>query len=604
MNRLIDLAVYAPQWARYVEEATGISGLTDAAYWLHAHTKDSQWSVEQDIRELWFAEVSERTPLSREELVDGAVDIDWYRRVRSLVSTKDWDLILESAKFASGGNGHKRAELFAEAIAGKVKTAALANRIADKRHQDSVRALGLLSLPAAPSKRQKEILHRYEILQTFLRKSRTFGAQRQASEKLAYSIGLANLARNAGYADPQRLSWAMEAQATADLAKGPVVVSEGAVQATLSINSVGEPELAFEKNGKLLKDAPAAIKKSVGSSELSSRKTQLAQQTSRMRLSLEESMIRGGKFTVPELREMQNHPMLRPMLSNLVFVNESEKIQWEGEIGSIEGNLRIAHPVDLLNSGDWSRIQQAIIEQERVQPFKQAFRELYLLTEAERDAGNYSPRYSGQQVNPREATAIAGKRGWVNVPEEGLRKTFHELGISAWIRFLEGWFTPVDVDGLTVNHVVFTSRADGKLLPIQQIPPRIFSEVMRDLDLVVSVAHRGGVDPEATHSTVEMRSALLRETLRLLRLKNVRLDGRHAFIDGQIGSYNVHLGSGIVHRQPGGSLCIIPVHSQHRGRLFLPFADNDPKTAEIVSKVLLLAQDENIKDPTILEQLR
>jgi hypothetical protein len=125
---------------------------------------------------------------------------------------------------------------------------------------------------------------------------------------------------------------------------------------------------------------------------------------------------------------------------------------------------------------------------------------------------------------------------------------------------------------LTVNHVVFTSRADGKLLPIQQIPPRIFSEVMRDLDLVVSVAHRGGVDPEATHSTVEMRSALLRETLRLLRLKNVRLDGRHAFIEGQVGSYNVHLGSGIVHRQPGGSLCIIPVHSQHRGRLFLPFA--------------------------------
>lgn len=260
--------------------------------------------------------------------------------------------------------------------------------------------------------------------------------------------------------------------------------------------------------------------------------------------------------------------------------------------------------MDLLNSGDWVRIQRTVIEQQRVQPFKQAFRELYLLTEAEREAGSHSPRYSGQQVNPREAIAIAGKRGWVNVPEEGLRKTFHGLGISAWVTFLEGWFTPVDVDGLTVNHVVFASRTDGKLLPIEQIEPRIFSEVMRDLDLVVSVAHRGGVDPEATHSTIEMRSALLRETLRLLRLKNVRVDGRHAFVEGQIGSYNVHLGSGIVHRQPGGSLCIIPVHSQHRGRLFLPFADNDPKTAEIVSKVLLLAQDEKIQDPTILEQLR
>jgi len=54
----------------------------------------------------------------------------------------------------------------------------------------------------------------------------------------------------------------------------------------------------------------------------------------------------------------------------------------------------------------------------------------------------------------------------------------------------------------------------------------------------------------------------------------------------------------------GGAVCIIPVGSQHRGRLLLPFADDDPKTAEIVSKALLLARDHEIKDPTILEQLR
>jgi hypothetical protein len=59
----------------------------------------------------------------------------------------------------------------------------------------------------------------------------------------------------------------------------------------------------------------------------------------------------------------------------------------------------------------------------------------------------------------------------------------------------------------------------------------------------------------------------------------------------------------IVARRPGGALCIIPVGSQHRGRLFLPFADDDPKTAEIVAKVLLLARDHEIRDPTILEQL-
>jgi len=39
-------------------------------------------------------------------------------------------------------------------------------------------------------------------------------------------------------------------------------------------------------------------------------------------------------------------------------------------------------------------------------------------------------------------------------------------------------------------------------------------------------------------------------------------------------------------------------------RLFLPFADDDPRTAEVVSKVLLLARDREIQDPTILEQIR
>jgi hypothetical protein len=90
---------------------------------------------------------------------------------------------------------------------------------------------------------------------------------------------------------------------------------------------------------------------------------------------------------------------------------------------------------------------------------------------------------------------------------------------------------------------------------------------MRDLDLVVSVAHAGGVDPEASASTVEMRAALIRETTRALKLSNVREVGSHVVIEGSLGEYSVHLGSGIVHRRPGGAVCIIPVDSQRRGRL-------------------------------------
>jgi hypothetical protein len=55
---------------------------------------------------------------------------------------------------------------------------------------------------------------------------------------------------------------------------------------------------------------------------------------------------------------------------------------------------------------------------------------------------------------------------------------------------------------------------------------------------------------------------------------------------------------------PGSAIPIVAVHSQYRGRLFLPFADDDPRTAEVLSKVLLLARDKEIRDPTILDWIR
>ena len=105
-------------------------------------------------------------------------------------------------------------------------------------------------------------------------------------------------------------------------------------------------------------------------------------------------------------------------------------------------------------------------------------------------------------------------------------------------------------------------------------------------------------------TTIEMRHVIVNESLRLLKIDNVRLDGNYARIDGDLGEYAVHLGSGNVFKQATGALHIVPVHSQHRGRIFLPFLDEDPRTAEILSKVMLLAEDKKIKDPQILAQLQ
>ena len=613
-NRLIELAVYAPQWAAFVETAIGWEHLADTVWWLYAHTKDRHWRVEESIREEWAARISEHTPLSADDLMDGAVDVTWFQRVHSQIGDARWKQLYDAATYTSGGIGHGRARLFADSMLGKLTTRQLKDRIQHKRHQDSVRALGLIPLMDGRNNNE-EILRRYETMQELLWTGRKFGSMRKANERLAVSMGMQNLARTAGYADPQRLEWAMEVEAIVDLAEGSLQVSVAEFQIALSINTVGEPVLEFRKTDKPIKTLPTVIKKNEQVTELLERKQQLERQVGRMRLSLEQAMCRGDEFTVAELKTLLRHPMLKVMLEQLVFVapeglgyliqaGTTLFCQDGKKISLTNGDrVRIAHPLDLLESKTWHLWQRECFVAERIQPFKQIFRELYVLTSAEKGAENLSRRYAGQQLNPRQAVALFGGQGWVVDPNEGVQKTFHREGISARVGFLQGALTPAEVEGATIEAVMFTQRGEWSALTLEAIPPRIFSEVMRDLDLVVSVAHAGGVDPESSTSSIEARAALIRETVALLDLGNVQLSARHVTIDGKLANYNINLGSGVVHKQPGGAICIIPVHSQHRGRIFLPFADNDPKTAEIVSKVILLARDEQIKDPTILEQI-
>lgn len=611
-ERLIEVAMFAPHWAAHVEHTLGWKGLSEAIWWVHAHTKDSNWSVEQELRDVWAAQISERTPLSSQDLMEGAVDVCWHRRVIETLGDKRFAQVLEVAKLAASGTGHTRAKLFANAMRGAEKRADIVERIG-KRQQDAVRALGLLPLP---KNADKDVLDRYKIIQEFVRSSRQFGSQRQASEKRAASIALENLARTAGYADPQRLEWAMEAKAVADLAKGPIKLKRDEVELKLAIDAGGEPDLTVTKSGKELKDIPAALKKDEAVVELRERRTELKRQASRMRKSLEAAMVRGDTFTGAELKTLYEHPVLAPMLSRLVLVGEHsagypEKLgrvlrSHDGKIEPIgaKDKLRIAHPHDLFTGKKWHLWQRDCFARELVQPLKQVFRELYLLTEAEKSSEGFTRRYSGHQVQPKQALALLGGRGWIVRPEEGVSKTYHDAGITAHLGFMEGFYTPAEIEGLTVENVAFSRRGRNEPVKLKDVPPRLFSEAMRDLDLVVSVAHRGGVDPEASASSIEMRGAIIRETCELLKIGNVSLKGNFALIKGKLGDYSVHLGSAITHRMPGGMLFIVPVHAAHRGRIFLPFADEDPKAAEVLSKILLLARDHEIKDPNILDQMR
>ena len=68
------------------------------------------------------------------------------------------------------------------------------------------------------------------------------------------------------------------------------------------------------------------------------------------------------------------------------------------------------------------------------------------------------------------------------------------LGFGFRVGFLGTAFTPAEVEGLTLEAVAFTKRGEWLPLPLETIPPPLFSEVMRDLDLVVSVGYEDDVD--------------------------------------------------------------------------------------------------------------
>lgn len=100
-----------------------------------------------------------------------------------------------------------------------------------------------------------------------------------------------------------------------------------------------------------------------------------------------------------------------------------------------------------------------------------------------------------------------------------------------------------------------------------------------------------------------MRKVICEFNVKLFKLSNVHFEGMRAYIDGKYGKYTIRLDSGISHKMGSHMIHVLPVHSQSRGKIFLPFIDEDPKTAEIMSRILLFAQDEGIKDPYIMDQI-
>jgi hypothetical protein len=375
-----------------------------------------------------------------------------------------------------------------------------------------------------------------------------------------------------------------------------------------------------------------------------------------------------------------DHPLVGTLARRLIWVfdhgGSKAKVEatWlDGKLVDVQGNavkinadsviVSMWHPIGRSESqiNAW---RQFFVQHEIKQPFKQAHREVYLLTDAERSTNVYSNRYASHILKQHQYNALCAARGWRNalrlmvddevpassrsMPAYGLRAEFwvegageeygqdtNETGTYLYLATDQVRFYPIDAAenwghatgggfGPSNWHGANNANATDPI-PLDQIDPLAFSEVMRDVDLFVGVASVGNDPnwqdggPEGRYrdywesysfgdlgATAQTRKTILKRLVPRLKIADrCSFDEKFLIVRGDKRTYKIHLGSSNILMEPNDQyLCIVPGRGDGKvgDKVFLPF-EGDQRLAVILSKAMMLAEDTKIKDATILSQI-
>jgi len=88
---------------------------------------------------------------------------------------------------------------------------------------------------------------------------------------------------------------------------------------------------------------------------------------------------------------------------------DNKPLNWLDDATTVE----LWHPIQAESKVvlEW---RQWLMEHEIRQPFKQAYREIYLLTDAERNTNVYSNRYAAHVLRQHQFNSLCAARGWKN----------------------------------------------------------------------------------------------------------------------------------------------------------------------------------------------
>lgn len=420
-------------------------------------------------------------------------------------------------------------------------------------------------------------------------------------------------------------------------------------QAIIELKDVNEVHLKWESGGKTQVSIPSKLKSDY-KEELNTVKklvkeiqTLLPVQKDRIEQFYKKD--RTWKYS-DWVTSYIEHPLTSVIAKKLIWsfknaTNQTEGIFLEGNIVDVKNQtidwlndeviVQLWHPINCSpeNVLNWRTF---LNEDEIIQPFKQAYREIYLVTPAELNTLSYSNRFAAHILRQHQFTALCKQRGW----QYTLMGTWDshntpEIQIPHWDMKAE-FYVDSDWDDANANEAgifnyICTDQVrfykGTELMNMEDIPPIIFSEIMRDVDLFVGVTSIGndvawqdsGNDQMDTYwrnysfgdltESSKIREEVLKRVVPKLKIASqCSFDGKYLIVKGKLKTYKIHLGSGNILMSPNDQyLCIVASrNSKGKETIFLPF-EGDAILSIIISKAQLLADDDKINDPTILSQL-
>lgn len=402
------------------------------------------------------------------------------------------------------------------------------------------------------------------------------------------------------------------------------------------------------ESGKTVFSIPKDVKGEhpTAAKELKSELDELKKALTASKSRLEAAYLTERVWEPSRWRVYIDHPLLSHLGKRLIWGFCIQDVwlsgMWRnGELRDVHGKMlpidqatavRLWHPLHV--DRDEAQAWRAAIEETGIcQPFKQAHREIYTVTDAERTTHDHSERFAGHFLRQHQLHALRESRGWsgqlLGAWDHGgptLTRQLPHFGLTAELVVEE----LADYDELSTAGIWLYVRTgaiqfwrDHKAEPLDQIPAIAFSELMRDIDLFVSRAsvtinwERSGVETFDTEvflrvqhefdqplsEIAKTRRGVLERVLPLIdRDGAIKLEGNFVEVSGKLAKYRIHLGSSNVFVVPNNHyLCIVPQKGSDNG-VRLPF-EGDAVFSLVLSKALLLKDDNKIKDASIRSQI-